>query len=215
LVVQGGNRFSGRTQFGLRWNRNTAPIEYSFVFYEGFNHLPLIDAQPVALLPPTVSLRGSYPRLRLYGGDAAIPLRWLTVKSEAAYFTSETPSADEYVIYVVQLERTAGEWFFVGGYSGEIVTKSRHPLDFAPDRGFARAFLGRAGYTIDPRRTLAFEAAVRQNGAGAWLKAEYSQQVGTHWRATASFTLIRGEQSDFLGQYRRNSHGLLTLRYSF
>jgi hypothetical protein len=34
-------------------------------------------------------------------------------------------------------------------------------------------------------------------------------------KSTAAFTLIRGSESDFLGQYRRNSHAMLAIRYSF
>jgi hypothetical protein len=119
------------------------------------------------------------------------------------------------MLYVVQLERMAGEWFFVGGYAGEAVTSSRNSLDFAPDRGLTGAFLGRAGYTIDANRSLAWEAALRDNGDGLWLKFEYSHALGQHWRATAGFTWIRGSPGDFLGQYRRNSHGSVALRYSF
>jgi hypothetical protein len=55
----------------------------------------------------------------------------------------------------------------------------------------------------------------RQDGAGTWLRFEYSQTYGRHWRATGGFTWIRGEAADFLGQYHRNSYASLTLRYSF
>ena len=75
--------------------------------------------------------------------------------------------------------------------------------------------VARAGYTVDVNRSVAFEAVVRQNGDGAYLKAEYSQALGQHWRATAGFALLRGDVDDFLGRYRRNSHGILALRYSF
>jgi len=210
-VRDAGSRFPGGPQFGVRWNHIGAGFEHSLSYYEGFNHLPLIDGRPE---PPGVAIQRLYPKMRMYGGDAAAPLRWFTLKGEAAWFTSSTPQADEYIQYVFQLERQSGEWFLVGGYAGEIVTVSRNPLDFAPDRGLARAFLGRAGYTIDVNRSLAFEGAVRQNGEGVWLKFEYSQSFGRHWRATAGFALIRGSRDDFLGQYRRNSHGIWTLRYS-
>ena len=75
--------------------------------------------------------------------------------------------------------------------------------------------LGRAGYTIDTNRSVAFEMAARENGDGVWLKGEYSHAWGQHWRATLNMTLIRGDMADFLGQYRRNSHALLIVRYSF
>jgi hypothetical protein len=78
-----------------------------------------------------------------------------------------------------------------------------------------KTLLGRAGYTIDANRSIAFEAAIRQNGDGTWTKFEYSQAVGQHWRATANITVIRGDLRDFLGQYRRNSHAILVVRYSF
>lgn len=209
-----GARYPGGPQFGARWNHIGAGLEYSLSFYEGFNHLPLFDVR-VDPREFRVDFERFYPRMRMYGGDAAIPLRWATLKGEAAWFTTSTPQADEYVLYVIQLEKQAGEWFLVGGYAGEKVTRARMPVDFAPDRGLSRAFLGRAGYTIDVNRSIAFEAAVRQNGKGIWLKSEYSQAFGQHWRATFAFTVIRGAAEDFLGQYRRNSHGILTLRYSF
>ena len=37
--------------------------------------------------------------------------------------TSTSGNADNYLLYVVQLERTIGEWTLVGGYSGENVTE--------------------------------------------------------------------------------------------
>lgn len=209
-VRDAGSRFPGGPQFGARWNHLASGYEFSLSFFEGFNHLPLIDVQ----FPP-IRVQRYFPQMRMYGADAAMPLRWFTLKGEAAYFTSTTSTADEYVQYVIQLERQTGEWSFVGGYAGENVTDKRATLDFAPDRGLARAFLGRAGYTIDARRSLAFEAAVRQNGEGVWSRIEYSHLLGQHWRATAGFTLIRGDPNDFLGQYRRNSHVSLALRYSF
>jgi hypothetical protein len=150
-----------------------------------------------------VGLTRVYPRIRAYGADAAVALPWFTVKVEASY------------LYVLQLERQTGEWSFVGGYTGEHVTGRRVPLSFAPDRGLTRAFVGRASYTIDPNRSLAFDAVVRRNGDGAYVKAEYSQAYGQHWRVIVDGALIRGEDGDFLGQYHRNSHGILRVRYSF
>jgi len=205
--------FPGGSQFGARWNHIGRVAEYSLSFYDGHNHLPLFS---FALLQPSaVDIARYFPQMRMYGGDAAVPLKGVTVKGEAAYFTSTTKTEDEYALYVLQLERQAGEWFFIGGYAGQVVTMHRSIFDFAPDRGLTSAFLGRAGYTIDTNRSVALEVAARQNGQGLWTKLEYSQAFGDHWRATAAFTLIRGDESDFLGQYRRNSHAMLALRYSF
>jgi hypothetical protein len=59
------------------------------------------------------------------------------------------------------------------------------------------------------------ETVIRQNGRGAYVKPEYTQAFGQHWRLTTGFVLIRGVDGDFLGQYHRNSHAILTVRYSF
>jgi len=205
--------FPGGSQFGARWNHIGRVAEYSLSFYEGHNNLPLFNIQQP--LPLTVDVERYYPHMRMYGGDAAIPLKGITLKTEAAYFTSTTKTEDEYVLYVAQVERQAGEWFFIGGYAGQVVTEHRSLFNFAPDRGLTSAFLGHAGYTIDTNRSVSLETAVRQNGQGLWVTLQYSQAIGSHWRATAGYTLIRGDASDFLGQYRRNSHALLALRYSF
>lgn len=207
-----GARYPGGSQYGARWNHIGSGYEYSFCFFDGFNSLPLFDAK-FDPLTNTAGLRRYYPELRLYGADVAVPLRWFTVKGEAAYFTSTTPDTDEYALYVIQLERQVKEWSFVGGYAGEVLTRAGNPLQFAPDRGFARSFVGRAGWTIDPNRSLAVETAVR--AGGSFTRFEYSQTYGQHWRATAGFAWIRGDMTDFIGAYHRNSYASLAIRYSF
>jgi hypothetical protein len=175
--------------------------------------LPLIRA---TALPDGVGLQRYYPRLQLYGLDAAVPTRWLNVKGEAAYFTTRGAQTDEYLLYVIQLERQQGEWIFVGGYAGEYLTApAPDRLQFSPERGFAKSFLGTAQYTINPVSNLAISGVARQNGDGTWLRFEYSRTYGRHWRATAGLTWIRGDAADFLGQYHRNSYASLALRYSF
>jgi hypothetical protein len=232
------------SQAGIRWGRTGSEYEYSLSFFDGFNHLP--NVTPDLKVGPTddgvgPSFRSGatalhFPSLRMYGGDAAVPTRWFTLKGEAAYFTSSTVSADEYLLYVVQLERQTGEWLIIGGYAGEVVTTRRalatfllrgpspgpgatwgpeSPTPRALDRGQTRSVLGRASYTIDPNRSVAIEAAVRENLKGVYAKAEYSQAHGQHWRTTVTTALLQGDADDFLGQYRRNSHALVGVRYSF
>lgn len=209
-------RFPGGPQFGARWNHVGAGLEYSLSFYEGYHHLPSFDIRPLSPSPPgPLQAQRFYPKLRMFGGDGALPLKWLTLKGEAARLGSSDVRADQYWLYVVQLERQTGEWTLVGGYAGRKAIRRGSDWRFSPDRGLARAFLGRAAYTMDANRSFAVEAAIRQDGEGTWVKAEYSHALGHHWRALASFTLIRGSSADFLGQYRRNSHVGLTLRYSF
>jgi hypothetical protein len=212
-----GAIFPGGPQSGIRWN-HAGPVEYELSLYQGFNNLPSFDVVGTQVSPAGVQIdvQQFYPKMLMAGGDLAIPLRPFTLKAEAAHFSSSDDRADEYGLYVVQLERQSGEWFFVGGYAGEVITNhGSRAATFAPDRGLTKTFLGRAGYTIDTNRSLAFESAVRENGDGLWLKGVYSQAVGQHWRATLNLTLVRGDVGDFLGQYRRNSHALLILRYSF
>ncbi|HYL35595.1 MAG TPA: hypothetical protein VEV17_06765 [Bryobacteraceae bacterium] len=209
-----GSEFPGRSSFGGRWNHTGAGYEFSGSFYDGFNYLPIFQATPNSS-STAIDFRRQYPALRLYGADAAIPLRWFIAKTEAAYYTSPDRRQDEYVIYVLQLERQIKELSLVAGYAGDAVTSRSGTAQFSPERGFARAVLAHAQYAIDSRRSLAVDAAVRQNGQGTWLRSAFSQSFGQHWRVTAGFTVIRGDASDFLGQYHRNSFGLLALRYSF
>jgi hypothetical protein len=223
-IVDGGAEIPRGSETGLRFAHTGSSIEYALSVFDGFNHLPNLDVTtipgPQAGLPPCVAcvsavVRRVYPSLRSYGADVAMPTRWLTLKGESAYFSSSSPATDEYVLYVVQVERQTGEWLVIGGYAGEVVTTRRAVLDFAPDRGLTRSFVGRASYTIDTNRSFAFETAVRQTGDGFYLRAEYSQARGEHWRATLAAAAIGGHAEDFLGQYSRNSHMTATVRYSF
>jgi hypothetical protein len=207
-------RFPARAQFGARWNVAAPGYEFSLSYFDGFNHLPDIATVPLSSQPAIAAVR-SYAPLRMGGADAAVPLRWFTVKGEVALLTTSSRTSDDVVQYVIQVERQSGELSLVGGYAGEAVTNRRALFGFAPDRGLTRALLVRAGYTINAVRSVAVEAAVRQTGKGVWVKSEYSQASGNHWRTTVTGTIVGGSSADFFGQYRRNSHVLATLRYSF
>jgi hypothetical protein len=216
VVVVGEGTLPDGAQAGVRWS-HVGPVEFSASFFDGYNHLPTFDVRtepvPVDSSVVAVAIRRIYPAIRTYGADVAVPTPWFTIKGEAAYFSSAV--ADEYLLFVVQVERQTGEWVFVGGYAGEAVTTRRAPFVFAPDRGLTDAIVARASFTIDTNRSLAVETAIRQNLQGEYLKAEFSQARGQHWRVTVAGIFIGGEPDDFLGQYSRNSHVSLVLRYSF
>jgi hypothetical protein len=209
-----GALYPGGPQFGLRWNHAGSRLEHSFSYFEGFNHLPLFQGRfnPASL---RLDVLRFYPKIRMIGGDVIAPLAWFTLRGEAAWFQSNDRRADEYILFVAQAERQQGEWLFLGGYTGQKVTNLRNPFQFAPDRGLTQAFVGRVGYTLDSQRSIAFETVVRQNGEGFLGKFEYSHGIGQHWRVIPRVVLIRGSDSDFLGQYRRNSYVSLILRYNF
>ena len=166
-------------------------------------------------MPADSPCAGDTHRSAATGGDIAIPLGPVSIKGEGAYLTSSSRLADDYFLGVLQLERQAGEWSLVAGYSAQAITSHGTLPAFSPDRGFTRALLARAGYTIDANRSAACEAVVRQNSAGVWIKGEYSEAFGQHWRATVAMAWLHGAESDFLGRLHRNSHAIVTLRYSF
>jgi hypothetical protein len=219
-IVPGSRDLSGRSQTAVRWGRAGGLVEYSLSFFNGVNHLP--DVQPRLTFskgplfgPDAIEINSRYPRIRAYGADLSWPIPWLTIKTEASYVTSPEHTSDEYALYVIQLERQSGEWAFVGGYAGEIVSKQVAPTTFSPDRGTSRTILARASRTIDVNSSVAVEGAVRQNGRGTYVKGEYSRAYGQHWRATLTGVVLSGHSDDFFGQYHRNSHLLATSRFSF
>ena len=212
-----GARYPGGAQTGLRWNHVGAGYEFAVSFFDGRNYLPLLDPEIVLQPDFAVNVQRRYPRLRQYGGEVAVPLKWFTVKGEAGWYTAPSRETQDFWIYVIQVERTVGEWVFVGGYAGEAVTRSGGPQQqqqqFAPDRGFAKSFVGHVGYTLGPTRNLNFDAVVRAKAS--WVRGEFSQTFGQHWRVTAGVAWLRGDPADFIGQYQRNSNATLAIRYSF
>jgi hypothetical protein len=213
-IVDGGSEIPSGAQFGARWRHTGSRIETALSFFDGYNHLPDIDAR-VRPDAGAVEVVRVHPTIRMYGGDIAIPGEWFTLKGEVAFVTSPPATSDEYVLYVVEIERQVGEWLLDVGYAGEVVRESRAALEFAPDRSMAESVVGRVSYTVDPRRTVIVEGAARQRGDGFYAKIEYSQAMAQHWRLTLTGVGLGGDRDDFLGQYRRNSHGSITLRFSF
>jgi hypothetical protein len=162
-----------------------------------------------------IEITRTFPRLRMYAVDTAIPTRWLTFKAEWAYFAPPDHALRSYTLFVLEVERQLGEWLLTGGYAGETNAESAPPLAFDPERAIAPAFVGRASYTVDPRRTIAVEFAARQNGDGQYFKGDYSHAIRQRWRATVTAIVLSGSNDDFLGQFDRNSHLTTALRFSF
>jgi hypothetical protein len=213
-IVEQGPEFPARAQYGTRWNVVGSRAEVSLAYFDGFNHLPEFSTQALPGMP-LVALRQSYAPIRMGGADAALPLRWFIIKGEIAALMTSGKESDDLVLYVVQLERQVGELNLVAGYAGEAIVTRRSEFDFAPDRGVTRAFVGRVGYTINSTSDIALESVVRWDLRGVWVKGQYSRAIDAHWRATVAGAIIGGHEDDFIGQYRRNSHLLATLRYSF
>lgn len=211
-LVDLGADYPERSQQGIRWNHVGSRFETSLSVFDGFNHLADLQG---SLSPEGIVISRLFPRLRTYGADVAIPTRFATIKGETAVFRSPDGRADEYVLYVIELERQSGEWLFDGGYAGEQVTTVRDQVAFAAERGLARSFIGRAAYTIGPRRSIAVEGVVRRDGDGAYVKGEYSEAVGGHWRVILSGAALAGQEPDYIGQFRRNGHLNVLLRFNY
>ena len=213
-LLDAGGTIPGGSQFGARWRHTGSRIETAVSFFDGFNHQPDIELTPRPVLG-AIEFRRVYPTIRMYGGDVAIPTPWVTIKAEMAYVTSPPETSDEYALYVIELERQAGNWLLDGGYANEDVRIRRVAATFSPDRSLAGSIIGRASYSEDPKQTLVFEAAIDRHGDGYYSKAEFSQGMGRHWRLTVTGVALGGEDTNFLGQYRRNSHGEVALRFSY
>jgi hypothetical protein len=209
-----GALFPGRSSFGARWSHSGATYEYSLSFYDGFNYFPDFNVH-VDTATSHLTYTRVYPALRLYGGDLTAPLSLCTFKAEGGYYTSSTKNQDEYVLYLLELERQIHETHITFGYAGEVVTAHGDALQYLGERGFARGLISHVLYTLDSNRALTLDAFLRQNGASSVVSPAYSQSFRDHWRATVGFTWLRGEANDFLGQYHRNSFVNTELRYSF
>ena len=157
-------------------------FEFSLSYFDGFNHLPQFTALPLSG-QPLVALQRTYAPLRMAGADAAVPLRWFTVKGEIASLFTTSDDADDVVVYVVQLERQSGELSLVAGYAGEIVTERRSTFDFAPDRGpDARVSRARGLHHRRDERRLASKPPCARISTASGSKAQYSE---AHRRALA------------------------------
>jgi hypothetical protein len=207
-------QFEDRAQYGARWSHTGRRAEYSLSYYEGFDHQPSF-AVAVNRRAGTIDVRRYNLPIRALGADVLIPTSALTLRAEAAGLKSRDRNADDYVLYVLQGERQWREWLFIAGYAGERVITDRPDLGFSPERGLAGAILARASYGAGATQSLVVETLARQSGDGVYAKAELSRALTSRLRLGLRFVIIRGRDSDFVGQYHRNSFAAPHLRYSF
>src|SRR5262249_44633417 len=87
-LVDAGHTIPDGSQVGARWSHAGEGFEFSVSFFDGFNHLPNTATQIMGPTPESlqVLVSFSYPAIKAYGADAAVPTRWFTIKGEAEYF---------------------------------------------------------------------------------------------------------------------------------
>jgi energy-coupling factor transporter ATP-binding protein EcfA2 len=92
-LLDEGSDLPHSPQLGARWNHVGSGFEFSLSAFRGHNSQPLFaTAVPaIASLPSGAgAFQGAVPFVRVYpcmwtvGGDAAVPLKWATIKAEAA-----------------------------------------------------------------------------------------------------------------------------------
>ena len=79
------------SQTGVRWSHTGGGFESSLSFFDGFNTSAERRRARRGAARRRSTSRACIPRFAATARDAAVPPRWLTVKGEAAYFTSSTP----------------------------------------------------------------------------------------------------------------------------
>ena len=173
-IVEAPTAFPRGAQTGVRFGQIADRLEYSASFYDGFNHLPdfhVSGPEAASRRPRDRTCVPAHSELRRRCGRSAAVVH--DQGGELPTSRRHRRRRTNMCLYVLQLERQRGEWVFLGGYTGEVATRERSPLSFAPDRGLSRSIVARASCTIDANRRVEFESAVRQNGDGVYAKAEY------------------------------------------
>ena len=217
-IRQSAPRYPQRTHFGVLWSHTLDRLEYSACFFDGFNYNPSLDVITESISPLVVEATSRYPKLRMFGGDVVWPAGPFAVRAEGGYFQSAahgTARGDDYVFYVVQIEKQRGAWSGVLAYAGQNVTRNAGEYLFDPDRALAGAIVARSSHRLTPASELRIEGAAHREGVAALARVEYSRAVTANWRTTVGFTWIHGNSSHLLGQYGRNGYSRLTNRYSF
>ena len=219
-ILQPEPPYPNRAQWGVHLSRAWGKLDYSFNFFDGNDHAPLGDQALISVQPWVALITRRYPRIRMYGGDLVYTARYVTLRAESAYFASkpEAPGVgrgDDYALYVIEAERQSGKVQWTVAYANKALLEDRKSYSFDPQRSLAGCFLGRLHWGWRSNYTLGIEGAVRQSG-GAWLsRAVLTRSWGPHLTTKFNITWIYGAAGDFLGQFRRNSYGSFTDRYSF
>ena len=130
-IEDGGLVIPHRSEQGVRWNHAGPRFEYALSFFDGVNHLPNIESRVVSS-PPTIELTRVYPRLRTFGADAAVPMRWFSVKARQRFLRLPPRRAKSTCCDVAEIERQTGEWVLVVGYAGEVVRDRAAPFRSLP-----------------------------------------------------------------------------------
>ena len=179
--------------------RRATRLEYSLSFFDGFNHLPNIDARAGAAAR-RVQARAplsddAIVRRRRGRADAA----GSRSKAKAAYFTSTIRRRPTSTCC------TWSSWSArpASGCSSAAMPAKRvtRPRASATFRARPRADAGRSSAARRTRsiRIAASRSKARcaQNGDGVYVKAEYSQARGQHWRATVAGVVSAASRTTF------------------
>ncbi|MBI4893530.1 MAG: hypothetical protein HY821_23110 [Acidobacteria bacterium] len=209
-----GVEYPGGPQFGVRYHGIRRGIEYSGAYFEGFQNLPSLISR-VLYLQKVWEYKAAYPRIRVAGGDVSAAWRGMVWKAEGAYSWTPTQITDDFISFVVQVERVREKWQMVAGYTGLHKTVDRITPYVAIDQAFTKAFAGRFGWAPKPNNNFTAEYWLQRNCRAFIGRFLYSREIAPSLRFTGGYIWITGAKDETVGRYSINSYATLQLRYSF
>lgn len=217
-------------QAALRASTTISGVDLALTYYAGVNRLSNLQVRALGA-PPFVTLTPVFDRVHMFGGDFAttttVPLLGeIQVHGEVAQFVTEGSRDDDYLQYVIGLEKNASdplfekELSFILEHAAEWIEVHRKRTDIIPATKFARAFtdalLGRVTWKpVEHLELLMTAVAIIESPQSWYFRPEARYELGAHTKIAAGLDILRGSQSGFFGQFAEDDRFFLSLKLTF
>jgi hypothetical protein len=205
--------------WGIRIDHRGSSWEGSISHYDGWDDQPVLMGRTSAVVnfgsPLPVALDRVQPSLRSTGGDLAWIRGRFALRLEAARDSRGAPADDTFTFYTAEGEWTAGDWRFIAGVSEIRGIDASVTTVSSFEQGALPAVMIHVERNVPTGLRASIQAIRNLRGEGDLVRGEVSWPMGQALRATAGVDLIDGPAGTFLGAFRHNDRGILTLRWSF
>ncbi|MBN1647047.1 MAG: hypothetical protein JW874_03345 [Spirochaetales bacterium] len=199
------------SQFGIRFTDSLGGLDLGFEYYYGFTKRPILpDLSTVSSLSDLETLEFIFPRIHLFGVDAAFELGKLNLRCELAYTLMENRDYVDTLSYTAGLDTTLA----LSNLSVNLQSYGEYKMKDVPDSHINKLALQIADSWYNDRIKPSVQGVYTIEDGDFMINAKICWTLSDELELKTSYTLFEGDEDTGFGQFTDNDFAEIVLSYS-
>ena len=200
----------GHSQYGLRLLGFVGPVDLSLIWYDGINDAPVSRREGDGSVTPI------FNKISVLGANVAFNTGKIGWRGEVGYRMTDGPRADDFIQYVIGVDRTFADVFIdhdlyilIQYVRLDVTSKARDQASGGISQAFTNTAIGLFRYEFSDDTELELRATINLDECDHLIEAQLSHNFSDIVELIIGGTVLGGDKATFFGQFDKNDRVFL------